>query len=133
MEKALQACGDTITQMIGQFLGGQSNHKHTQITSALSNLKKMLLQHDLAYELVIPAKSLNCHFQNRHGIGVDSDAVHKLLNMILSIGFDIEKTRESVCFEVSKDPSKFKKQVEFNKTLATSSSGGLADVNPADC
>ncbi|CAK0838520.1 unnamed protein product, partial [Prorocentrum cordatum] len=133
MEKALQACGDTITQMIGQFLGGQSNHKHTQITPALSNLKKMLLQHDLAYELVIPAQSLNCHFQTRHGIGVDSDAVHKLLNMILSIGFDIEKTRESVCFEVSKDPSKFKKQVEFNKTLATSSSGGLADVNPADC
>ena len=89
-------------------------------------IQKVLMENSLAYTSQLQPGLLLVHPQNRGGTGINAWSTHAKGSMICQSGADVTLLGGSVCFEMSLDPEKKKKQVDFNKGMADISEGLMA-------
>ena len=86
----------------------------------------ILLQHKIAYLIVLHPDFLFVHKENRGGLGLNHYNVHGNLSRIHRVGADESMLSSSTCFDMPKTPEKRSKQVDFNLELIKYASGLLA-------
>ena len=92
------------------------------------SIKQELIDANLARYSSLHPSMLLCHNGNRGGHGPNAFNSHLLAWKIRKVGADLTELLHACCIELSANADVRNKQVEFNKTLAQTSSGLLSPV-----